>query len=238
MAGEMRALTVWQPWATAIIWGGKDIENRPRMTRYRGRLWIHAGMHHPDWADYLEVRGLSGTVFGWIDTRRASAAELKKAQRWTEHTGALGVILGSVDVVGCHDDETAVQREPCSPWARYGQHHWMVANPRPLRQPVPCRGALGLWRLPDDVEEAVRKQIEEGACRLPERIQLRRTRGWRLPSGARSVARPGPYGRPRPPDAPLPGRCRARGDRSRLDTLRVHLAVSEGKSLLRRTGCG
>ena len=31
---------------------------------------------------------------------------------------------------------------------------------------------------------------------MPERIQLSRARGWRLPPGARSVARPGPYGNP------------------------------------------
>ena len=161
MAGEMRALTVRQPWATAIIWGAKDIENRPRMTRYRGRLWIHAGMHHPDWGDYLEVRALSGIKFGWLDTRRTSAAEVERAQRRKEHTGALGVILGSVDVVGCHGDETGESLESCSPWARHSQQHWMLANPQPLPDPVPCKGALGLWRLPDEVEKAVRAQLEE-----------------------------------------------------------------------------
>lgn len=30
----------------------------------------------------------------------------------------------------------------------------------------------------------------------PRRIQLRRTKGWRLPAGAVSVARPGPWGNP------------------------------------------
>ncbi len=30
----------------------------------------------------------------------------------------------------------------------------------PLAEPVPCRGALGLWRVPDDVESAVRAQLE------------------------------------------------------------------------------
>jgi len=155
------ALTVWQPWATALIWGGKDVENRRRPIGYRGRLWIHAGLHHPDWADYLEVRGLSGIVFGWTDTRKATADYLRKAQRWTEHTGALGVILGSVEVVGCHADETGDDRESCTPWARHGHYHWMVANPQPLARPVPCRGMLGLWRLPDDVEKAVREQLSE-----------------------------------------------------------------------------
>lgn len=31
---------------------------------------------------------------------------------------------------------------------------------------------------------------------MPERIQLRRTKGWRLPPNAKSVARPGPWGNP------------------------------------------
>lgn len=161
MKGELRALTVRQPWPVAILWGGKDVENRPRRTNYRGRLWIHAGMHHPDWADYLEVRALSGLVFGWTDTRRTSAATLKRVQRLKEHTGALGVILGSVEVVGCHGDETGEGGESCSPWARHSQHHWMLATPQPLAEPVPCRGMLGLWRLPDEVEKAVRAQLSQ-----------------------------------------------------------------------------
>jgi hypothetical protein len=33
---------------------------------------------------------------------------------------------------------------------------------------------------------------------MPRRIQLRRSKGWRLPEGARSVARPGPFGNPFP----------------------------------------
>jgi ASCH domain len=39
-----RVLTVRQPWASAIIWAGKNVENRAWPTRYRGRLYIHAGM--------------------------------------------------------------------------------------------------------------------------------------------------------------------------------------------------
>lgn len=155
--GEMRALTVWQPWATALIWGGKDIENRPRRTHYRGRLWIHAGLHHPDWGAYLDVRAHSGQVFGWLDTRRASPAELERARGWTEHTGALGVILGSIDVAGCHLSGEAAC---CVPWGHPGVSHWVVANPQPLARPVPCKGARGLWRLPEDAERAVRVQLE------------------------------------------------------------------------------
>jgi hypothetical protein len=39
-----RVLTVRQPWASAIIYAGNDVENRTWPTRYRGLLYIHAGM--------------------------------------------------------------------------------------------------------------------------------------------------------------------------------------------------
>jgi len=39
-----KALTIKQPWASLIINGRKDIENRTWKTNYRGRVWIHAGL--------------------------------------------------------------------------------------------------------------------------------------------------------------------------------------------------
>jgi hypothetical protein len=39
----MKALTVKQPFAWAILYAGKDIENRSWRTHYRGPLIIHAG---------------------------------------------------------------------------------------------------------------------------------------------------------------------------------------------------
>src|SRR5947208_68539 len=38
----MKALTVQQPWAWALICAGKDIENRTWRTHYRGWIAIHA----------------------------------------------------------------------------------------------------------------------------------------------------------------------------------------------------
>jgi hypothetical protein len=39
----VKALTIRQPWAWAIIYAGKDIENRSWNTRLRGTIAIHAG---------------------------------------------------------------------------------------------------------------------------------------------------------------------------------------------------
>jgi hypothetical protein len=51
----MRALTVRQPWAWAIVHGGKDVENRTRNLAgsYRGPVAIHAALRTtPDaWRD-------------------------------------------------------------------------------------------------------------------------------------------------------------------------------------------
>jgi hypothetical protein len=72
-------------------------------------------------------------------------------------------------VTGCHHSDDcmlpasvlpACGRTGCSPWAARGRHHIELAGVRPLAEPVPCKGALGLWRLPEDVEKAVREQLE------------------------------------------------------------------------------
>lgn len=44
----MKALSIKQPWAAAIIYGGKDIENRKWTTPLRGEILIHAGQTFDD----------------------------------------------------------------------------------------------------------------------------------------------------------------------------------------------
>jgi hypothetical protein len=60
-------LTIRQPWASAIIYGGKDVENRGWTTSYRGRLYIHAGMQL-DPVDVLpaDVPLLRGAIIGYV----------------------------------------------------------------------------------------------------------------------------------------------------------------------------
>ena len=46
----MKALTVHQPWAWAIINGRKRVENRKWSTRVRGRIAIHSSQtRDPNW---------------------------------------------------------------------------------------------------------------------------------------------------------------------------------------------
>jgi hypothetical protein len=166
----VKALTVQQPWAWAIIHGGKDVENRTQAWSYRGPLAIHAGAR---WSDR---GGRSGLVwdalaerFGW-PTGPVNARDDRRPG--FDAIRPLGAVIGVVDLVDVHVAEPEFEARPglyaaacCeSPWAEqsYAEHggktrrdivHLELANPRPLPEPIPCRGALGLWTPPAEVAD-------------------------------------------------------------------------------------
>jgi hypothetical protein len=43
-SGTLRAISIRQPWAQAILHRGKNVENRPMRTHYRGRILIQASL--------------------------------------------------------------------------------------------------------------------------------------------------------------------------------------------------
>jgi len=147
----MRALSIRQPYAWAIAIGAKPVENRTWGTAYRGLIAIHASKTRPDRSDVEN--------YLILDAVEACGFEIDEA------ASGQGVIVAVAGLSGCHlspdfGGTCGATRPLCSPWAVRDQYHWLLENVRPLAEPVPCRGALGLWRLPDDVEKAVRKQME------------------------------------------------------------------------------
>lgn len=141
----MKAITVRQPWAWAILHGGKDVENRTRNIagKYRGPLVIHAGLA-PFEQDNLASR----------EHRRLHGSEAPTVIHF-------GAALGIVDLVDAHRGDCITietyregheQRvQTCSLWAELTSHHLVLANPRPFATPIPYRGQLGLWEFPDDL---------------------------------------------------------------------------------------
>jgi hypothetical protein len=151
----MRALTVRQPWAHMIAHCGKNVENRSRRTSYRGLLAIHAGARSR-WDSDGEQSPLVREA--WREYGHL-AAHLDRESPWID----FGAVIAVADLYGCHMWPAAGScngrsRPPCSPWAALDQWHWQLRNVRRLK-PVPCRGMLGLWSLPPDVEQAVRAQF-------------------------------------------------------------------------------
>lgn len=169
LPARIPVLTVRNPWAFGISHGGKPVENRGREMKYRGLLWLHAGARsrwdpagadspliQTAWTRYVRV------IPGWPGL---PATDITLGRRTT--LMSFGAVTALVEVRGCHWWEEcrsvgifAPEGTMCSPWAVPGQWHITLANVRPLPEPVSCRGALGLWRLPEDVEAQARKQLE------------------------------------------------------------------------------
>lgn len=125
----LRALTVRQPWAWAILHAGKSIENRSWQNQHTiGTIAIHAGMGQDD------------------------LALLPPGVRYPKHEELVhGAIIGVVDVV-------RVVKRHRSKWF-VGPLGWVLENPRLLRRPIECSGKLGLWLLPSALERSIRRQL-------------------------------------------------------------------------------
>lgn len=130
----MKAITVQQPWAWCIAAGHKLVENRTWMTDYRGPLAIHAGKT----VDTASINMVKGML---VDLGVILDMGVFVPQR---HLKALGAVVAVVDLVGICTDSA---RCYCGVWAAIGQNHWKFANVHALAEPVPARGAQGLWNI-------------------------------------------------------------------------------------------
>lgn len=127
-----RALTVRQPWAWALLHGGKGIENRSQVWSYRGLLLIHA------------AAALSAT--GMADPVCTAAREHWETAHGHPPDLVRGALIGAVTVVDTHRDTGC-----CRPWGFPGAVHMVVVDPITFVDPVPVRGSLSLWRVPDSL---------------------------------------------------------------------------------------
>lgn len=141
------ALTVRQPWTWAVAKGYKPIENRGWTTPYRGPLAIHAAKRWDDDADEA-LRFV-------VQTLRAQGSPVPATLQDELPLSGAGVVVAVVDLVDICTDGQAGEQCECGPWAAVGQAHWQLANPRPLAEPFPAKGHLGLWEVDLPVEAAV-----------------------------------------------------------------------------------
>jgi len=124
-----KALSVRQPWAWAIMFAGKNIENRSWQAvnhglAVRGPIAIHAakGMTR---SEYESTAKFMAT----IGVKCPPAADLSR-----------GAIIGTVEVVD-------VVSTHVSPWF-FGPRGLMLRNPKPCA-PIAVSGALGYFKWQD-----------------------------------------------------------------------------------------
>jgi hypothetical protein len=125
----VKALSIRQPWAWAILHAGKDIENRDWHTNFRGHVLIHAGKGMTAREYHLALACIADVS---PDIELPSYGELRR-----------GGIVGRAVITDC------VMRSN-SPWfqGRYG----FVLTSVELLPFYPCKGALGFFEVqtPED----------------------------------------------------------------------------------------
>lgn len=124
----MKALSIRQPWAWAILFAGKDIENRDWRTDYRGPVLIHTGKGCT--VDEYED-GLA--TFRHVGRQRPFPSGLTLPRLADLPRGG---IVGEAEIVDC------VTRSD-SPWF-FGKYGFVLRNARSLPF-QPCRGQLGFF---------------------------------------------------------------------------------------------
>lgn len=123
----MKAFTVYQPYAYAIVAGLKQYETRPRRTNIRGRVAVHAAKQK------LALVSMSVALIPKEGT--------------VLHYGA---VLGTVEIVDCLPVEevipTLTDRERALGDYSPGRWAWVLKNPVMFDAPIPARGKQGWWK--------------------------------------------------------------------------------------------
>lgn len=151
----IRALTLWQPWASAILAGVKGWENRPwAPVQLRDRparpLWLglHAGLATDRGleleADCSPEGWRHGPPSGW-DILEALWPDCPGRRPGDYPRGLLGLVRYDLAVeyerlAECYGDAWA-----SGPWC------WKVGQVIALPEPIPCKGAQGFWVVPPEL---------------------------------------------------------------------------------------
>lgn len=170
----MKAITLWQPWASLLACGAKKYETRSWSTKYRGPIAIHAGKFgYGPYACELSI-GFTDTVINalWPGTTDPYAI----VDNWDEFPK--GEIIATAELVNCwhivvnpgtnidiakhipigaesmtndkHDPHFADYFVPTEQEMLFGdwtpgRYAWEFANMKIIQNPIPFKGKQGLW---------------------------------------------------------------------------------------------
>lgn len=151
----MKAITIWQPWASLIACGAKKYETRGWPTKYRGPIAIHAAAK--------ELRELPQEVLDILGAdadlpRGAVIATAELVNVWhivhnpgTDVDVAKGIPIGAESLTtdkhapdfGDYFVPTE-QEMTLGDWTP-GRYAWELQNVKILPEPVTVKGKQGLW---------------------------------------------------------------------------------------------
>lgn len=161
----MKAITIWQPWASLLACDAKQFETRGWATSYRGPIAIHAGKGcYGPYACELPIGFTEAAVNAlWPGVTDPCACEI--TDNWDELPR--GAIIATGDLIGCWEIDS-IQEMDGAPWEiGYWDDHWMwhdvgeqellfgdwtpgryaweIRDVQMLPEPVPAKGKQRLW---------------------------------------------------------------------------------------------
>jgi hypothetical protein len=173
----MKVISILQPWASLVALGHKKIETRSWNTKYRGELLIHASkkrlsrdeasyflgsiINHVPGRMYEEIQSLLipidtlpyGAIIGKVELQETfstndifnNTSPLSRCNKYVDLGGTWGL-------QGLTNQELAFG--DYSP-NRFG---WLLSDPILFKEPIPCKGQLGIWNLPAELESLIINQ--------------------------------------------------------------------------------
>lgn len=159
----MKALTLWQPWASLIAVGAKTIETRGWSTKYRGPVLVHAAKRPMTVGDAAVWWCAPAAVSdpGWPNpddlplgavVATCTLVDVVPIIDWGQEDEIPEgpYVYADPDFIQVHDgpDDNApryLEDEVHYGDYRSGRYAWLLANIRPLAEPVPAKGRQGLW---------------------------------------------------------------------------------------------
>lgn len=177
-AETLPALTLIPPWAHAIAYWGKRVENRtwaPPRHLFGRQIAIHSGKSpwrqrkNGEWTisrDAFDdvcstVRFCEAAAPGmvsnpttgeWIHERCSAVLCVATLAGWVHERGNFDLVP---EIAGLPVEYLR------SPYF-VGPYGWVLTDVMTLASPVPCSGKQGVWSLPADVDAAVRAQLGGG----------------------------------------------------------------------------
>lgn len=147
----MKAISLWQPWASLVAIGAKQYETRHWPTDYRGPLIIHAAKR---WQ--IDQRALCHQQPFLSALLAAGYTKLSMVP-----FGAYLCIVDLVDVLPTgHVVDFISDQERA--FGDYGPRRfaWKLENVRRFPAPILARGYQGFWDPMKDIDPAMRRLIE------------------------------------------------------------------------------
>jgi activating signal cointegrator 1 len=149
----VKALTVYQPWATLETLGLKGTETRGRPTKHRGPLVIHAGKQ---WS--VREQRAAVNIDAYLRRSLGGVGLPDELPR--------GCVIGVGNLLDCFQ----VTEENQCHFAEFdrvagdlslGRWVWVLEHVKALREPIPWPGAQGLWTCPTELVMEILKQTHK-----------------------------------------------------------------------------